>query len=157
MASINGVTIKSLKRFRDHEGFGIYQGNVYYKGKKLGFWSEDSWGGEDLFDFDSSILDDEVERLKKSDWVVPEYRSLVNDELLLSAIVELIDIEKFYKKCAKNGCTAVVANVGGSNVEAYATVGTKSGIEKSAEYRKFKSEHESARIFTSLDDFDVEV
>ena len=37
MASINGVSIKGVKKFKDHEGLGIFCGNVYYNGKKLGF------------------------------------------------------------------------------------------------------------------------
>lgn len=40
MASINGVSIKAFKKFRGHEGEELYQGNVYYNGKKLGFWSQ---------------------------------------------------------------------------------------------------------------------
>lgn len=34
MASINGVTIRGLKKFYGHDGETLYQGNVYYNGKK---------------------------------------------------------------------------------------------------------------------------
>ena len=47
MASINGITVKGLKKFKGHEGEPLYQGNVYLGNKKIGFWSQDSWGGQD--------------------------------------------------------------------------------------------------------------
>ena len=57
MASINGVSIKAFKKFRGHEGEEPYQGNVYYNGKKLGFWSQDAHGGIcDNFEFDETVL-----------------------------------------------------------------------------------------------------
>ena len=69
MSEINGITIKNLKSFKDHEGCEIYQGNVYYKGKKLGFWSQDSWGGPNDYDFDTSVLDNEIKKYRNSDRV----------------------------------------------------------------------------------------
>ena len=58
MASINGVSIKAFKKFRGHEGEELYQGNVYYNGKKLGFWSQDAHGGIcDNFEFDETVLE----------------------------------------------------------------------------------------------------
>lgn len=51
MASLNGVSIKNLKLYRGHEGEPLYQGNVYLDGKKVGFWSQDAWGGPDELDF----------------------------------------------------------------------------------------------------------
>ena len=58
MASINGVEVKNLNHFKGHEGETCLQGNVYLNGKKLGFWSQDSWGGPDLFEFDETLLDE---------------------------------------------------------------------------------------------------
>ena len=57
MASINGVQIKSLKSFIEHEGMTAYQGNVYIDGKKAGFWSEDYMCGADHFHFRTDELD----------------------------------------------------------------------------------------------------
>lgn len=67
----NNIVIKNVKRFADHEGYAIYRGTVYYKGKRLGKWSMDEWGASDHYDFDKSILDDEVEAYKKSGKVNP--------------------------------------------------------------------------------------
>ena len=63
MASINDVTIKSLKSFIGMEG-EAWQGNVYIDGKKAGFWSQDANGAIcDTFDFDTSAL-----AKKASEW-----------------------------------------------------------------------------------------
>ena len=67
MASINEIEIKSLKEFKGHEGEPLFQGNIYYKGKKLGFWSQDAHGGIcDNFGFDERILNEEVKRFFNS-------------------------------------------------------------------------------------------
>ena len=47
MASLNGVSIKGLKTFLDHDGCTCYQGNIYLEGKKIGTWSQDYMGGDD--------------------------------------------------------------------------------------------------------------
>ena len=52
MAKIKGIEIKSLKKFKGREWDENYQGNIYLNGKKIGFWSQDSHGGCDIFDFD---------------------------------------------------------------------------------------------------------
>ena len=61
VASINGVSLKKLSYFVGHEG-GCFQGDVYLDGKKLGFWSQDSWGGPDNFEFEQSPI---IERAKE--------------------------------------------------------------------------------------------
>ena len=53
MASLNGISIKGLKTFKDHEGMGICQGNLYIGGRKIGFWSQDAWGGPDIVRLDA--------------------------------------------------------------------------------------------------------
>ena len=57
MASIKGIELKNIKTFRGVEYPVNYQGNIYYNGKKLGFWSQDSWGGPDSYDFNTDELD----------------------------------------------------------------------------------------------------
>jgi len=47
MASINGICIKDIVQFRGHEGEPLAQGDLYLNDKKIGFWSQDSWGGPD--------------------------------------------------------------------------------------------------------------
>lgn len=106
MARINGVEIKSLKGFRGHEGY-CYQGNVYLNGKKLGFWSQDSWGGPDEFDFDDSVLDEACKRYKEGFPDEYEYKDFCDSkEIFLHAVLNLKlheqDCKPEYKKGAKS-------------------------------------------------------
>lgn len=101
MASIKGVSIKGLKSFRGVEYPINYQGNVYYQGKKLGFWSQDDWGGPDKYDFNTNVLDKVVEEHYGKN-------SIYNLDCLIGEILNLIDYEKAYKKAIKNHFSAFV-------------------------------------------------
>jgi len=166
MASINGIQIKSLKSFKDHDGYTVYQGNIYYKGKKLGFWSEDSWGGCDTFHFDESILDAEVERYRKSHMVEDRFRSLVSIESMLIDIVHLMDDEKMYKKALKNGHTTLMIATDGYHVFATSCVSTDDRPLKMRWRREFVDDCKKqffdtwdgkVTFYESLDDFNVTV
>ena len=157
MASINGISIKSLKSFLDHEGMEIYQGNVYYKGKKLGFWSQDSWGGPDQFGFDEGILDAEVEKFRNSELVEERYRQIVNVEIVLNELVEICQFEKKYKKNAKSGFKTLVWAHDGYG---YSSKRSKDKELACDYYRKFAQEHSGAYhtyVFGSLEDFEITV
>lgn len=39
------IELKGLKGFKGHDGEPLYQSNIYRYGKKIGEWSDDSWGG----------------------------------------------------------------------------------------------------------------
>ena len=127
-ASISGVSLKNLKYFVGHEG-GCFQGDVYIDGKKQGFWSQDSWGGPDHFEFDATEIEKRAkEYFKKNPFVdivelqrsgkkveevdfnnlpmrseLPEIESILMDDL-----ASLTDMFKQYKKWAKNGYTYLV-------------------------------------------------
>ena len=107
MAKLYGVEIKSLKKFFGHEGEPCYQGTVYYNGKKLGAWSNDSWGGPDMFDFNEYIFNDAVETYKQS---LPdnEYKKFTNADIFMGALTELALMEKEFKKYAKKGYKVLV-------------------------------------------------
>ena len=62
MASIKGIELKNVKEFRGHEGEDLVQGDVYYKGKKVGYYSQDAWGGMDIFDLDWQNLPKDLMR-----------------------------------------------------------------------------------------------
>ena len=110
MASINGIAIKSVRKFRDHEDCMIAQGNVYFNGRKLGFWSQDSWGGPDRFDFDESLLSKEVESYRlHAPMEKEEYRAFADLSCLLYDLLALTDEEKTYKKGVKQGFRTYVS------------------------------------------------
>lgn len=128
-ASINGVSIKNLEYFEGHEG-GCYQGNVYLDGKLLGFWSQDSWGGPDNFDFNMFPVTERAkeyyrknpkpdslkffrEKTKPEDLdfdnlPVRDVDTMIEVEsLLLEEIAEMANELKYYKKWSKDGYTVL--------------------------------------------------
>lgn len=114
MATINGVTIKNLKTFRGHEGEAIAQGSIYLNGKRLGFWSQDSWGGPDQFDFDESVLKDACKNFKAGFPKDYKYLAVCDEvDVFLGDLLQLADLEKklkgYFKKGYKN---AVVVSDG---------------------------------------------
>lgn len=103
MASINGVTIKNLKTFRGHEWEEVAQGSIYLNGKRLGFWSQDSWGGPDTFDFDESILNEAVKNFKDGLPRDYKYLDIIDTTIFIGELLRLIDTEKYLKKDFKKG------------------------------------------------------
>ena len=166
MASINNISIKSLKKFKDHEGININQGNVYYKNKKLGFWTQDSWGGPDHFGFNTDVLDGEFEKYRNSDMVEDRFREYIELGSLFASLVDLMEDEKLYKKWAKQGCGTMVAACDGYHYNAYATRGSKAAVLKSDYYKEFVGDCRKrffedwdgkTVVYESLDDFNIEV
>ena len=120
MASIKGIELKNVKTFRGHEWEELQQANVYYKGKKVGFYSQDSWGGSDIFRLDSNIsneLREEIENItnnyvgnvifKKIDDLYMKTYNLtftydhIGYEYLFEDLLKLVEDEKNYKKYTK--------------------------------------------------------
>ena len=96
MASINGVEVKALKGFEGHEGY-CFQGNIYKDGKKLGFWSQDSWGGCDRFDFDESILDEACKDFANGFPDDTPHRDIYEEkEVFMGAVLDLKLCEQEY-------------------------------------------------------------
>lgn len=185
MAKINGIEIKALKRFADHEGCRIAQGNLYLGGKKLGFWSQDYMCGPDRFDFDK-IYDDEklnnkVKQLNFDKRIEITCRNgsktfLEYDlDLLLYDLLTLKEEEKFFKKQAKKiGYDPVVIVVNGQhswntlslNAESYTKLSNEQilnleNIKK--EIKEIKKEvsyggetsEVKVTIYRTLKDFDI--
>jgi hypothetical protein len=109
MAKINGVEIKNLKSFVGHEGI-CYQGDVWLDGKKLGFWSQDSWGAIcDDFGFDTSVLDTVCKNYQDGFPDAYQYKEFCADkETFLNDLVILKEIEKDCKKNFKKGYKTVI-------------------------------------------------
>lgn len=119
MASIKGIELKNIIDFRGHEGEELTQGDVYYKGQKVGYYSQDAWGGCDIFDLDWQNLSKELRQeireitdnyiggklFKKIDDlydkqynVTWEHREQKGYEYLFMDLLQLIDHENIYKK-----------------------------------------------------------
>lgn len=118
MASINGITIKNLNNFVSSEGDICYQGNVYIENKKVGFWSQDDWGGSDRFDFISpfseKLLQERVKDLNSD----KEIRGIALDnkpfilhyslERLMYDLKNLLKEEKAFKMSIKDGYAGIM-------------------------------------------------
>ena len=165
MASINTIQIKSLKTFKGHEGEPLYQGNIYYKGKKLGFWSQDSWGGYDNFDFNEDVLKDEVEKFRLSDFVEEQYKNITNIEILLGELTRLAEQEKMFKKYVKKGYPSTVIITDGYHEFYGACKHTKKedilktfdDYIKECKGKCYKNKKVKVLVYTDLKDFDVVV
>ena len=104
MASINGILIRNLKCFPNNEGGESYKGDVWYKGKKLGSWAQNYDSDiRDTFNFDVSLLDEEVKNYKFSDRVSDEYENVYYLEWLLNDLADLQLHENTFKSIKEKG------------------------------------------------------
>lgn len=66
MASICNVSLKNIKEFKGHEGEPCFQANIYLNNKKIGWYSDDSWGAVCLdLHLDSKEYRKEIEEIAK--------------------------------------------------------------------------------------------
>ena len=161
MASIYGVSLKGVKTFVGHEGVSA-QGNVYYNGKKIGFWSQDTWGGPDRYDFDKKLIEGAVEAYKKSGRVEKEFEKYFDADCLIYEVLRLMDSEKTYKAGVKKGFKTLVEASSMHMATGYYT--NEANPEGTAYYKKFladcekkfyKGESIKVHIYRSLDDFNI--
>ena len=168
MASIKGIEFKNLKDFRGHEGEELIQGDVFYKGKKVGYYSQDAWGGMDIFDLDYKLdkeLLKEVKEItdnyiggvlfKKIDDLYDSYYNRVGAfsslkqkgyEYLFMDLLQLMDHEKLYKKYSKKWNINNISIVYRDIFNMAVCVGEPKGALKDKTYFNYQS----------LKDFDIE-
>jgi len=108
MASINGITLKARTDFRGHEGEPCSQGNLYLGNKKIGFWSQSSYGGPDEVRLEPGLseekLNDKIRELNKGK---SEALGGYKLDLLMEDLLNLQNAEKIYKQSLKKGYTAL--------------------------------------------------
>lgn len=119
MVSVKGISVKNIVNFKGHEGEPLVQCDVCYQGKKVAEYSQDSWGGEDRFDFDYNLpkekrqellaifektakefLDERLSKGETCDFY-DEHKEWYDYKVLILDIIELKDMEKEYKKVLK--------------------------------------------------------
>lgn len=109
MASINGIEIKNLKKFRDHEGAQIVQGDIWCDGKKVGFWSQDSWGGPDMFHDCEAVVTERAKLFAEGYPKEAKYADFQSDPgIFLCHLLMLKEEEKTYNKYFKQGYPTLV-------------------------------------------------
>lgn len=178
MASINGLSVKGMKKFTGHEGEPCFQGNLYLGNKKLGFWSQSDWGGMDNYRLDGKFSEKLLhEAVKRAN---PEKAAKFGDsengfvveydlDLLLNDFIVLANDEKEFKKAVKAGYGGIVVATDGYHVstwsipKSYAAMADKellmimrSYIEKAKKsFFKEMDGHNKhvVKIYRSLEDF----
>lgn len=168
MASIYGFTVKGVKYFQGRDWEGC-QGDIYYNGKKVGFYNDLGDGAPATIDLCvddverdriSGLLRETVEKYYKRFPLEEKYAALKPDaEMLMARIMELIDDEKAYKKYLKklSEKTKIAEVVMAFYVQhkPFGYYMQTFASETAAEKLKSDKNLSEIRIYSSLDDFDI--
>ncbi len=169
MASMNGLEVKGVKFYPDHEGAMIPYGNIYLNGKKVGAFRTDSWGGPMQYDHthktitEKEVVDAFHGIVKKLGW-----NDFYDDmDILVEELVELKEYESIFKKLQKAGRIMILIRVDNSldpmkdshnrfNGAYYSPKNpSEQEIKKYAD--KLKEDHPTGvvQVFRTLDDFNL--
>ncbi len=179
MASINGISVKGLKSFLGHENEVLYQGSLYLNNKKIGFWSQDSWGGPDRIDldvkYDKRLLQNAV-KSKNEDKAIHgstergPYVVEYDLDLLMYDYIKLAESEKSFKNALKKGYTGVLMATDGFHTTIWNLPKSYTDMSDNDLLSALKAEIDSAKrsfwkesvsvkhevsIYRSLDDFNI--
>lgn len=179
MARINNLSLKKVHKFVGQEG-NMYQGNLYLGSKKIGFWSQDGYGGADWYDLEPNIS---LEKLKtivdNLNATKREYFDIQNHETgevkrmtmpysldsVMIDLLELNNIEKNYKDFTSDGYDGVLYTHScyiGYNIPInYSHIEDKSNIGKFIAFILRHKEKDTSqfiknyRIYLKKEDFDI--
>ena len=167
MAKINGVELKAVKRFTDHEGAQIAQANVYVNGKKVGFWSQDSWGGPDNYYGIEDVITQKAKLFKDGCPSDARYYDFQDDpDIFMDHLLHLAEDEKVFKKYIKDGFSTLLIVTDGYHISMvrFKDKLTKRDIEtrspktiESMKENMFKNVTPRVKVFNSIKDFTVVV
>ena len=112
MASIFGFAIKGLKTFRGRDGVGS-QGNIYYNGKKVGWYNDSADGGASDIEFEGTkeqrvemqgLLKEATRKYYERFPLTGMFADLTpNEEIFMEELVNFTLDEKEFKKYQKDG------------------------------------------------------
>ena len=155
MAKIYGFSLKNIKTFKGREGEGC-QGDIYYDGKKVGWYSDNADGGMADIDF----YGEREQRQRMSDLLkaatVKYYAQYpltgkfadldTDEEMFMGELVAFSEHEKEFKKYQKDGyiAMAVFRKPGDELYEYTQLFRRKEAIEA---FQK-RTDIEQARIYT---------
>ena len=174
MATMYGFTLKKIVEYKGHEGEPLVQADIYYLGKKIGFWRMGDYGGEDDFlGVDSHFLPKEYFDTIRMNWKNPlqdeeDFKNYVfSDESVASSffahLMELIDMEKEFKKVVKKGFQALI-QVSISFYTATFHIPTGHDLEKAKDvvvkqfdrtYPKWTEHPKTVKVYSDLSQFVV--
>lgn len=166
MAKINGVEMKAIKSYPGHECECAYA-SIYIDGKRVGRWSQDSWGGPDNYDgFEDAIIS-KAKMFKEGCPKNAKYYNFLDEpDIFMGCLLELFEDEKNYKKYLKDGYVTVFMVSDGYHCSmiAFKKEITLSEIEsefpdtvKKMRGKMFKNVKPKEKVYTSINDFSIVV
>lgn len=140
MAQINGIQLKNVKQFGGMEGNG-FNATVYLNDKKIGTVADDGVGAGIEFDVKPEAEKEFKKAIGKAD-----------KETFVCKIMDLIVIEKEFKKAAKKYSNAVIVAIynAGSYLGKYYLVAPGKINEVIA-----KEKGNECKIFRKIEDFNL--
>lgn len=97
--NFGGYSVKNLKNYKGHDQEPLFQCSVYKDNKRIGFFSEDAWGGPANLDCpkaeDREALCAFAKEYKGEEAWEESYHTFLTD------IVKEVDLIKFYKRHCK--------------------------------------------------------
>ena len=155
MASIFGFEIKGLKTFRGRDGEGS-QGNIYYNGKKVGWYNNSADGGASDIDFDGDkeqyskmmkLLKEATRKYYERYPLTGQFADLTpNEEIFMEDLVNFTLDEKEFRKYQKDGYVGMA--VYQKRNEPYQEYTLLFKREKAIEEFQKRPDVEIARIYT---------
>ena len=155
MASIFGFEIKGLKTFVGRDGMGA-QGNIYYGGKKVGWYNNSADGGMADISFDGErerrtqmelLLKEATRKYYERFPLTGQFADLTPDEeLFMEDLVNFTMDEKEFKKYQKDGYIGIaVYQKRGEPYKEYTVLFKR---EKAIDEFQKRPDIEKARIYT---------
>ena len=155
MASIFGFEIKNLKTFVGRDGVGA-QGNVYYNGKKVGWYNDSADGGMADINFDGDkeqyskmmkLLTEATRKYYERYPLTGQYTNLEpNEDFFMEDLVNFTLDEKEFRKYQKDGYIGMA--VYQKRNEPYREYTLLFKREKAIEEFQKRPDIENARIYT---------
>lgn len=105
MTSINGLEVKGVKYYPDHDGASVPYGSVYLSGKKVGTFRTDAWGGPMDYSHSSKVTTEEdIKNVAKEIYTKCNWHEFYHSfELLIDHLISFKDLEGVFKKRQKQG------------------------------------------------------
>lgn len=160
MASINGISLKAIKKFEGMEGTA-WQGNVYVGTKKVAFWSQAGNGGPDWFDMVNGFSKKKLVGAMKPYVDQKSIELKIIDESFMYHLFWLNQTEKEFKKALKKGYKAMLEVTDGFHVTNYYYPDVPNctaealfmRIENDIKDKFFKNAEISYHLYKGLEDF----
>ena len=113
-----GYWIKNLKNFKAHDCEPLFQCSVYKDGKRIGFFSEDGWGGP------AHLNEFKPEDEKSLCQYAKEYEGVQgwaeSYHTFISTIASAVDLQRLMKRKCNKSCLFFLS---GDSADTYRTLG----------------------------------